>query len=67
MLYFCFICMGILSVCLYVYYICAWCLWKSEESKGFPEIGVKDGCKPPHWDLELNLVLSTRAVNAPNQ
>lgn len=39
-----FMCMGILLVCLSVYYVCAWCQWMLEEEVGFPATGVTGGC-----------------------
>lgn len=37
--------MSVLSTCMYVYHMYAWCLWSSE-SIGSAGTGVKDGCEP---------------------
>lgn len=38
-------CSGVLSACLYVHYVHAWCLWRSEEGIGSPGTGIMDGCE----------------------
>lgn len=40
-------CLNIYSVCIYVYYGCAWSPRRSEEGKRFLGIGVMDNCEPP--------------------
>lgn len=47
---------GILHACMTVYQVCICCLMRSEESMGFPRIGVTDGCKPQSGCRESNLV-----------
>jgi hypothetical protein len=45
-LYFYFVCMSVLSVCMYVHHMCAWCPWKQEEDAG----SLGTGCQP-HVDV----------------
>lgn len=37
--------MNVLSECMFVYYIHAWCSWSSEEGIRFSGIGIIDGCE----------------------
>lgn len=43
--FYCFICIGILSSCVYVHHVYVWCSWKSEGSVRL--LGVKDSWEPP--------------------
>jgi hypothetical protein len=43
---FYFMCLSVLPACMYVYYVCAWCPQRSEESIGSPGTGIIDG-----WEL----------------
>lgn len=47
-----FMCMIILPICVYGYYVSACYSWRSEEGIGFLGTGVPDGSKPPtKWAL----------------
>lgn len=61
-----FMCMSALPSCMYVYYMYAWCPWKTEEDIRSPGTGVTDGCKPPcrFWGTEPGS--SARATSAFN-
>ena len=48
--------MSVLLVYMYVYHVCAWCPWKSEEGVRSPETGVMDSWEPPCQSWELNPV-----------
>lgn len=52
---FTFMHISILSVYIYVHYMCAWYLWGPEEGIRSLGIGVTDGCKPPCGCWKLNL------------
>lgn len=43
-----FSCMNALPACMYVYYMCAWCQWKSEEGIRFPRPRVTGCCELPY-------------------
>lgn len=47
--------MSVLSACLYVYHMFAWCERRSEEGITCPGNGVTDGCEMNCWCWELNL------------
>ena len=51
-------CVFCLHVYLGEYYVCAWCLWRSEEGVGSPGIGVRDGFELPwgSWESILGPV-----------
>lgn len=34
-----------LSVCIYVHYMCIWCIQRSEEGIVYSGIGAEDGCE----------------------
>lgn len=38
--------MNVLPVCAYMYFMCTWCLWRSEEVVECPRIGVTHACRP---------------------
>ena len=48
-------CLCALPACMYVYHVCAWCLWRPEEGIRSPGTGVTDGCEPPYGYWESNL------------
>lgn len=54
--------MSVLSVCMYVYQLCAWCLQRSEEGLGSLVNGVMDVCVRPCRCWEQNLLSSVRAA-----
>lgn len=47
----------VLCLYLYGYITCSQCLWKPEESIGFPGMTVTDGCERPYefWESKLDL------------
>lgn len=55
-----------LSLCMYVHYMCAWCLWKQERTIGFPGTGVTESCGPPYgcWALTLGLPQEQQVILA---
>ena len=42
-----FMCMIVLFMCISLYHMCAWCLWRSEEGVGSLGTGVVDECELP--------------------
>ena len=42
--------MNIITACILVYYMCAWCPWMSD----FPGTSVIGLCKLPCWCLKFN-------------
>ena len=46
--------MSVLSGCMYVHHMCAWCLRRPEEGVGSPGTGAMDGCELPCGCWELN-------------
>jgi hypothetical protein len=49
--------MGILPACMFVYSLCAWCLWRPEEGFRFPGTEVPDGKSPCGcWESNLGLL-----------
>lgn len=46
-LIFYFVCMNILSICLSVYHMHAWHLWKPEEKVGFLGTEIAEDCELP--------------------
>lgn len=62
--YFSFsICMNVLLACIYVYYVYAWCMWRTKEGTRSLENGITGGCEPL-WELGINF--SVRATSAAN-
>lgn len=53
-LYFYFICVGILPVCISVHHMHALCPWRSEDGIESSGTGLTDGCDPPCGCWELN-------------
>lgn len=47
--------MSIMSTCVSLHRVCAWCLQMSEKGVGSPETIVTDGCEPPTECWEPNL------------
>ena len=43
-----FMCMRVMSPCLSVYYVCAWCLWRPEHDLRFPGTRDTDDYEPPY-------------------
>lgn len=43
---------GVLPECMFMYHVCTWCLWRSEEGTEFPG---RDGCELPCEWWEQNL------------
>lgn len=54
--------------CLHVFMciLCMQCLWRPEESSGFPWTGVTDGCELPcgYWESNLVLCNSSSALKS---
>lgn len=52
-----FICMRVFLACMYVQYVCAWCLEKSGEDIVSSETIVTGMCEPScgFWELKLSL------------
>jgi hypothetical protein len=57
-------CMGVLSICMSLVHVHAWCLQNLKESAGSPRIGVMGGYEPPFGCWELGS--SGRAASAFN-
>lgn len=45
-----------MGICMTVYHVCAWYLWRPEEGTGYPETEITDGCELPHGGWEPNPV-----------
>lgn len=46
--------MGVLFARMYVYHVCIWCLWRSEESLGSPGTAVTEDEEMLHGCCEPN-------------
>ena len=57
--------MGVLLLCISMYYVCTCCPWKPEEEVEFLIAGVTDGCELPYVYRESNLS-PLRAAKAPH-
>jgi hypothetical protein len=55
LMHFYFLCMSVLSQCIYVHHMHAWCPQKSEEGVRVPGTRVMSICEPPCGCQELNL------------
>lgn len=66
-----FIYLSILSACLYMHHVCAWCPVRSEGGVGSPQTGVTDGWPPCGcWELstdplQVQVLLSTEPILQP--
>lgn len=49
---------------MYLFALCAWCLWRPEEGMGSLGTGVRDVCEPPCgcWALNASPVLEHRLL-----
>ena len=49
-----YVCVCVLSTCMSVHHVCAWCLKKPEDDVRTHGTGVTDSCEPPDVCWELN-------------
>lgn len=61
---FLFICLRLLSACMYVYHVHAWCPWRPDEGVRSSRIEFACSCEPLCGCLELNHSLFARVASA---
>lgn len=54
--------MSVLTKCMSMYHMCAWCPQRFEEGVGFSRTGVTSSYKPFMWVLEMETGSSGRAT-----